>query len=166
MAMYRSETYGKLNIENIPEKLLAFYEKCREYDTPVQVIVGTDSQNHSDTKIVTVVAIVCEGHGGIYFYEIGYLDKIADVRQKLFKETELSLKAADRILEIVENDNAYADIYTGATFTIHVDAGASPKGKTAELIPAIVGWIHAQGYEAAVKPDSFVSSTIADRISK
>ena len=88
--MFTSQTYGKLNIENIPEKLLSFYERMRVYDTPIQVIVGTDSQNHSKTKIVTVIAIVCEGHGGIYFYEISHLDKLDNVRVKLFKETEYS----------------------------------------------------------------------------
>ena len=164
--MFTSQTYGKLNIENIPEKLLSFYERMRVYDTPIQVIVGTDSQNHSKTKIVTVIAIVCEGHGGIYFYEISHLDKLDNVRVKLFKETEYSLRTADTLLETIESDSRYFDLYDNSTFTIHVDAGRSPEGKTAELIHTIVGWIRSVGYECEVKPDSFVSSTIADRISK
>lgn len=164
--MYNSETYGKLNINQIPDKLLAFYEKNKDYDTPIQVIVGTDSQNFSDTKIVNVVAIVCEGHGGIYFYEISHIPKMSDVRTKLYTETKMSLEAADEILKIIEEDKKYDGLYENATFAIHVDAGFSEKGKTRDLIPAIVGWIKAQGYEASVKPQSFVSSTIADRISK
>lgn len=164
--MYNSQTYGKLNIENIPDKLLEFYERMKQYDTPIQVIVGTDSQNFSDTKVVNVTAIVCEGHGGIYFYEIMRIDKITDVRQKLYKETEISLSVADQILSVLENDQKYEELYINTNFTIHVDAGNSERGKTKELIPAIVGWIHSQGYEALCKPDSFVASTIADRISK
>lgn len=164
--MYNSQTYGKLNIESIPDKLLAFYDRMKQYDTPIQVIVGTDSQNFSDTKVVNVTAIVCEGHGGIYFYEIMRIDRIMDVRKKLFKETEISLSVADKILSILENDPKFTELYLNTTFTIHVDAGNSEKGKTKELIPAIVGWIHSQGYEAMCKPDSFVASTIADRISK
>lgn len=132
----------------------------------VQIIIGTDSQNYSDTKIITVIAIVCEGHGGIYFYDITHIDKISDVRQKLYKETELSLSVADAILKIIESDKQYEDMYSNTTFTIHVDAGKSIYGKTAELIPAIAGWIKSVGYEAEFKPDSFVSSTIADRLSK
>ena len=164
--MYNSQTYGKLNIENIPAKLLAYYDRVKDFDTPIQIIVGTDSQNHSNTKIVTVIAIVCEGHGGIYFYEISHVSRINDIRQKLFKETTLSLKTADTVLEIIENDPKYEELYDNSTFTIHVDAGKTDKSKTSELIPSIVGWIKSVGYECEVKPDSFVSSTIADRLSK
>ena len=164
--MYKSETYGKLDIEQIPDKLLLFYNKNKEFESPVQVIVGTDSQNFSDTKIVNVIAIICEGHGGIYFYQIAHVDKIMDVRAKLYAETQMSLEIADKVLELIEADNAYDNMYESVTFTIHVDAGNSEYGKTKDLIPAIVGWIRSQGYECEIKPDSFVASTIADRISK
>ncbi len=164
--MYKSETYGKLNIEDIPDKLLVFYDRMKDHDTPIQVIVGTDSQNFSDTKIVNVIAIICEGHGGIYFYQISHIDRINDVRQKLYTETGMSLDIADALLKIIEFDKRYDSLYEKAIFTIHVDAGKSENGKTKDLIPAIVGWIKSQGYECEVKPDSFVASTIADRISK
>ena len=74
--MFNSQTYGKLNIELVVDKLLEFYKRIKQYDTPIQIIIGTDSQNHSETKIVTVIAITCEGHGGIYFYEVNYLNRI------------------------------------------------------------------------------------------
>ena len=78
--MFNSQTYGKLNIELVVDKLLEFYNRTKQYETPVQIIVGTDSQNHSETKVVTVIAITCEGHGGIYFYEVKYMDRIDNVR--------------------------------------------------------------------------------------
>ena len=164
--MYHSETYGKLNIEQIPDKLLKFYDNDKSYNTHIQVIIGTDSQNFSNTKMVNVIAIICEGHGGIYFYEVSHLDRINDVRQKLYTETQTSLEVADKLLELLESNTIYHELYENVTFTIHVDAGNSDKGKTRDLIPSIVGWIKSQGYECEVKPSSFVASTIADRISK
>lgn len=164
--MYHSETYGKLDIGQIPDKLLKYYDKMKSYDTSMQIIIGTDSQNFSDTKIVNVIAMICEGHGGIYFYEISHISRIIDVRTKLYTETQMSLNVADNLLKAIESDSTYDGLYENVTFTIHVDAGHSEKGKTKELIPAIVGWIKSQGFEASVKPDSFVASTIADRISK
>ena len=164
--MFNSQTYGKLNIELVVDKLLEFYNRTKQYETPVQIIVGTDSQNHSETKVVTVIAITCEGHGGIYFYEVNYLDRIDNVRQKLFTETGMSLETADKILKVMENNQRYEELFDAATFTIHVDAGRSDKGKTKDLIPAIVGWVRSVCFEYEIKPDSFVSSTIADRISK
>ena len=99
--MFNSQTYGKLNIELVVDKLLEFYKRTKQYDTPIQIIIGTDSQNHSETKIVTVIAITCEGHGGIYFYEVNYLNRIDNVRQKLFTETGMSIDVADKILSVL-----------------------------------------------------------------
>lgn len=164
--MYNSETYGKIKIEDIPDKLVTYFNKVKQYDSPVSIIIGTDSQTYNSTKIVNVIAIVCEGHGGIYFYEITRTSKITDIRQKLYTETQMSLDAAGELLKLLENNKQYEDLYMNATFAIHVDAGHSDRGKTKELIPSIVGWIKAQGYDCEVKPNSFVSSSIADRISK
>lgn len=165
--MYRSETYGKLNMDQVPDKLLKFYYSMKHFNTAIQVVVGTDSQTFSkETKIVNVIAIICEGHGGIYFYEMSKVPKMSDVRTKLYTETQMSLEAADKLLALLEADAHYADLYENTTFTIHVDAGRSEQGKTKELIPSIVGWIKSCGFDCEVKPDSFVASSIADRISK
>lgn len=165
--MYRSETYGKLNMDQVPDKLLKFYDSMKHFNTAIQVIVGTDSQTFSkETKIVNVIAIICEGHGGIYFYEVSKIPKMSDVRTKLYTETQMSLEAADKLLALLEADAHYSNLYENTTFTIHVDAGRSEQGKTKELIPSIVGWIKSCGFGCEVKPDSFVASSIADRISK
>lgn len=164
--MFNSETYGEIELKDIPEKLLTFYETHKNFSTPIQIVVGTDSQNHQDTKIVTVITICCEGKGGIFFYETSHIDKISDVRTKLYLETELSLKTADSLLAVIENDKRFEEMYLNTLFSIHVDAGHSDKGKTKELIPAIVGWIKSVGYDCKVKPDSFAASSIADKISK
>lgn len=51
----------------VADKLLAFYEKHKDYDTDITLMIGTDSQNFAYTKIVNVIAIICQGHGGIFF---------------------------------------------------------------------------------------------------
>ena len=164
--MFQSQTYGKMNIDQIPDKLLMFYEKNRDYESPIHIIVGTDSQNFSQTKMVSVIAVTCEGHGGIFFYEVTRQPRIIDVRTKLHVETNDSLRVASTLVEQMENDNKYEEMYLNCPIAIHVDAGNSKNGKTRELIPELVGWIHAMGYECEIKPDSYVASTIADRISK
>ena len=141
--MFKSPTYGMLHIEQIPDKILTFYMDHEKYDAPVHIIVGTDSQNFDQTKCVSVICVIAKGKGGIFFYEVSRIPLIRDVRRKLHVETNDSLPIA-----------------------IHVDAGNSRNGKTRELIPELVGWIKACGYDCSVKPDSFVASTIADRLSK
>ncbi len=161
--MYNSQTYGKLELNQIPEKINEYYQRMKQYDAPIHVIVGTDSQNFDTTKMVSVIAVYCEGHGGIYFYEITRFKKIMDVRKKLHAETGESLKIATTLVDLMER---YEELFLNTTFSIHVDAGINPNGKTKELIPELVGWIRSCGYDCETKPDSWVASTIADRISK
>ena len=67
---------------------------------------------------------------------------------------------------ILEREKKYEEMFLSCPIIIHVDAGNSEKGKTRALIPELVGWIRACGYDVRTKPESFVASTIADRISK
>ena len=45
----------------------------------------------SDTKMVSVIAVVCQGHGGIFFYEIKRVNLISNIKLKLQTETSDSL---------------------------------------------------------------------------
>lgn len=162
--MYNSETYGRLELKQIPEKVNEYFQKMKQYGEPIHIVVGTDSQNFDKTKLVSVVAVYCEHHGGIYFYEISRIEKIMDVRRKLHVETGESLKIAEEIVSQIQDN--YEELFLNTTFSIHVDAGMNPNGKTKDLIPELVGWIKSCGYDAETKPYSWVASTVADRISK
>lgn len=161
-----SPTYGNVSIQQMADILNFYYQNNKHYGSEFSLTIGTDSQNFSDTKVVVVIAMRCIGHGGIYFYEISHVDKIQNVKQKLNFETSLSLDMANSIMDILEDNQDYEELYLNSNFAIHVDAGNNPKGKTKEIIPEIVGWIKACGFECVVKPDSYTASSIADRISK
>ena len=150
MSTFISPTYGKVDIDKMIESMRSFYERNKQYDYPFNVIVGTDSQNFDKTKMVSVVLIQCEGHGGIYFYKIENVDRIQNVVAKLNYETHLSLQYANELLtRMIEIDE---DLFANISCTIHIDAGHSPHGKTKELIPSLVGWIHSCGFEVVCLP--------------
>ena len=164
--MWNSETYGKLDLTQIPEKLMLFYDCNLMYGEPMELTVGTDSQNHSSgTKIVTVISMICKGHGGIFFYTAEYRGLMKIVKQKLETETFISLETAKTLIDELDNDD-YHVLIDNCPLSIHIDAGNAPHGKTRDLIQALTGWVHAMGYECEVKPDSYSASTIADRLSK
>ena len=163
--MFKSNTYGELELNEIPGKIVDYFERMKHYDVPLQIVVGTDSQNFDVTKIVSVIAVTCEGHGGIFFYEVSRIKRISDVGAKLTEETSRSLDIMTKLVEILERDE-YSELRDNCALAIHVDAGWSEKGKTKDLIPMLVGWIKACGYDCKVKPDSFASSCIADKLSK
>ena len=163
--MFRSQIYGKLNMDQIAERILEFYERTRKFDGAMRITVGTDSQNFDKTKIVSVIAANKEGHGGIFFYEVSMIPRICDVARKLNEETSRSLSVIMGLTEKLEG-NAFRELREDMVLSVHIDAGWSEKGKTKELIPGLVGWVRACGYDCKVKPDSYAASSIADRISK
>lgn len=164
--MFRSPTHGKVEFDEIPRHLLRFFEAGSGDGAGYDIMVGSDSQNYDYTKAVTAIAMIHRGSGGIFFYEIRKVELLRDVRSKLYEETQASLEVASRLIGLLEGDDAYAEMYRSCPISIHVDAGNADTGKTAPLIPEIVGWVRSLGYGCEVKPDSFVASSIADKISK
>lgn len=161
---FNSQTYGKLALSEIPSKIELYFNKMKHFDSLFRVVIGTDSQNFDHTKIVNVIAVTCEGHGGIFFYRVTHEPLIRDVRTKLHTETNQSLNIAMTLTEVMENN--FKELFDNMLFSIHIDAGKSELGKTKELIPELVGWIKACGYDCEIKPDSYAASSIADKISK
>lgn len=159
-----SHTYGRVSMSRIAEILLdrTVEDPTGEYN----LVIGTDSQNFDYTKVVVVIALHHVGKGGLFFYEIKRVKRISDIRQKLFYETNLSLECAGELMEALEKEaeKRGLDYKKRFNFSIHVDAGEN--GPTQKLIPELVGWIKACGYQVAVKPESYAASTIADTLSK
>ena len=126
MCKFTSPTWGEVDFKQMVEIMRKFYNANKHYGAPFNIIVGTDSQNHSDTRMVSAVVCQCEGHGGIYFYRIEHMPKIKEVRQKLNQETQLSLQYANEFLDILaETDEG---LFASVSFSIHIDAGRSDDG--------------------------------------
>ena len=162
-----SPTYGRVNMRQIAKIIFDYIRERTDVAEHNHIVIGTDSQNHKDeTRGVIVIAVYTDGKGGKFFYEIQKLPIILNLKVKIHKETELSIAYADQLIDELTTlsiqENFDYEKYT--SIGIHVDAGyAGPSG---QVIPEIVGWLKGAGYEPTVKPDSFVASTIADRISK
>ncbi|PJI08191.1 MULTISPECIES: ribonuclease H-like YkuK family protein [Clostridium] len=153
-----SNTFGNVSIDEMAYRIKEFIMKDRKCN--YKITIGTDSQNRNLTKVVVVVAIHRIGSGGIFFYDIKYVPKISNVRQKIYYETSLSLELASKVSQSFAEANIQEDI------EIHVDIGTNKKGKTYSLINEITGWITGEGYKYQIKPYSYAASCIADRLSK
>lgn len=153
-----SKTFGNVSVNEMVNCIKGFILGDKNYN--YKITIGTDSQNKNITKVVVVVAIHRVGRGGIFFYEIKYVPKITNVRQKIYYETALSLELASKLSKSFKRAHIKEDI------EIHVDIGINKNGKTYELIKEIAGWITGVGYKYQIKPYSYAASSIADRISK
>lgn len=164
--VFRSMTYGNLSFIDVCDKLLMFYEQHKNKSDNIEIAIGSDSQNKSDTKMVTVVVIYAEGKGGISFNYVEKIKRIESVKEKLEVETGRSLTTATLLIDILENTPKYHEMYLDCPISIHIDAGNSIKGKTRDLIKFVTGWVHATGFNCIIKPDSYAASSVADKISK
>lgn len=132
-----------------------------------ELTVGTDSQNHKDTKMVEVIAIHRKGRGGMFFYNTEHIRRISNLRQKINEETMRSLNLANGIVDQLEEilfDNEVLIDDLDISFQIHCDIGNY--GKTNMLIKEITSWVQSYGYSCCIKPYSYAASDIADRYSK
>lgn len=125
-----------------------------------EITVGSDSQNFSKTKIVTVIAFCRKGKGGIFFYNVEYVKRIDNLRLKIYYETQESLELADALLSALDINTSKYNIH----FQIHCDVGRN--GATNALVQEIVGWVHSLGYDCCIKPESYAASAVANRFSK
>ena len=154
----KSRTFGDVTLSSMVKHINEYIQNDKNHN--YKISIGTDSQNKLLTKVVVVVAVHRIGCGGIFFYDIKYVPKINNVRQKIYYETALSLEFASLLSKSFAEQNIQQDI------EIHADVGESRKGKTYELINEITGWIKGAGYTCQIKPYSTTASSIADKLSK
>lgn len=151
-----SPTYGKISMAEVQSLIHNYISKYP--NSKYKITVGSDSQNHDNTKMVLVMAIWRVGSGGIYFYETKTIKKITNLTEKIYYETNLSLKFSEQIVKMLKDMNLEYDV------EIHVDIGRT--GDTCKLIPEIVGWVTGCGYNCKIKPESYTASGIANKLSK
>ena len=153
----KSITYGEIGFNQVCEKIRLYTEK--DIQSEYVISVGTDSQSvNGATRMVSVISVIRKTKGGIFFYDIRNVKKIYDLRQKLYTETQYSVDLALKVNEFIKNN------HINASFEVHIDMGNN--GETNSLIKEIKGWIVGLGFTCCMKPDSYTSSTIADKISK
>ena len=76
--MFHTGSGKQIEFVNVPDTILAYYNRHKDL-TNIKIIIGTDSQNFSDTKMVSVICVIAAGRGGIFFYNISRIDRIVDV---------------------------------------------------------------------------------------
>ena len=156
---YQSLTYGRVTEKEMFDIII---ERIRNSENEYSLYVGTDSQTHEGTKVVTVIAILEVGKGGFWFHSIDWTRRLTvdQLRVKIYNETMRSINVAKKLTQVLYENLLDFEVI------IHVDLGRGKHSKTKEMIAEIIGWVNAEGFQAHAKPESWAASTIADRISK
>jgi len=155
-----SPTQGKMTIEEMVDELVSFISKEKDYF--YSLVIGTDSKSGKpDGKkkigFVTAVVLYRQGKGGRYFWQKKQVEKISSLRDKIYMETLLSIKMAEKLVpEFTKRLNG--ERYK---LEIHIDVG--DVGPTREMIKEVVGMVTGNGFTAKTKPESYGAFVIADK---
>lgn len=122
--------------------------------------IGTDSQVLG--KKISIVTCVCfhkssDGGGSKIFYikeKVG-IKKYPTLRSKMLLEVYRSIETAIELEPYIKNK-----------LTIHLDIGSSNKSDTSVYCQELQFLVKSQGYSCKIKPDSWASSSVADRMTK
>lgn len=153
-----SPTQGVLSLEDVVQQLKLFVEQSPE--SQYKIVIGTDSHTTRQyTMMVSALIIHRTGRGARFFYRKSKIRPLFDLRQRIYRETELSLELVDLL-----NRKGLSDLTVKWPLEIHIDIGQ--QGDTKVLIHEIKGWVTSVGYEARIKPYSYGASAVADRFTE
>ncbi len=126
----------------------------------LRLYIGTDSQEFYDTvNVVTCIAFYKSGDTKssiFYFKEKIPRKSVPNLKSRMTMEAFQSVQVAMEM----------GDIYSGE-IEVHLDIGYSEKrSKTFLFKKELEQLVQSQGYKCEIKPNSWASSTIADRLTK
>jgi len=131
---------------------------CAEHkEFPIEIMVGTDSQNKSKvTTYSTVIVLYTPGHGGHCIFKRWNTPKETVRQVRLLKEVEESINIADSLVAAGCPKPTYIDI----------DINPNPKFKSNEVFAAAKGWVEGAGYEVRFKTLCPLVTSCADWLVK
>lgn len=158
--IFISPTNGEMAIDEMVDRLVSFIRQ--EKDNFYSLVIGTDSKSGKPNikdKIgfVTAIVIYRKGKGGCYFWQRNKIDNIGSLRDKIYTETLLSIKMAEKLVP------QFTKRLNGERYKleIHIDVGDA--GPTREMIKEVVGMVNGNGFTAKTKPESYGAFVIADK---
>ncbi len=159
---FYNPTRGNLTTEQVIEEILNYISQKPEkfYD----IIVGCDSPSSEAPHFPVTVVILRVGEGGRFFFKkISYRNrKFYNWKMRILEEVLLSCELALSLRESLEKKLKGLPFLPHYQFRyIHADIGEN--GATKDMIKEVIGLIRGNGFEAKIKPESFVASVVADR---
>jgi predicted RNase H-related nuclease YkuK (DUF458 family) len=155
-----SPTKGEMTVLDVVEEISHFVDE--DPGGFYSIIIGTDSQTRSingkaEIDYVTAVIVHKKGYGGRYFWRKEKIFQTTVLRDKIYRETQMSLNFAQEIVPQIRDSVSPAKY----DFEIHIDVG--PLGPTRDIIKEVVGMVNGNGYTAKTKPQSWGASSVADK---
>jgi len=126
----------------------------------LDIYIGTDSQVIKEK--ISIVTCVCFYKKGIKKNQIFYIKKRVPAKRYPTLRSRILFEAYTALEMALEMDP-----YVNGKLTVHLDIGSDPiKCKTAEFEKELRMLVGSQGFGCEIKPNSWASSSIADKFTK
>ncbi|MBU3964391.1 ribonuclease H-like YkuK family protein [Patescibacteria group bacterium] len=161
---FYNPTKGKIDFDEVIKEIFSYIKECPKYD--YEIIVGCDSSSGQEPFFPIAIVVLRKGAGGRFFLKrIKYHNrKFYNLHERILEEVLLSCRLALVLRDRTQEETLKLAEPLDYEFRyIHADVGAN--GATRDMIKEVVGLIKGNGFEAKIKPESFVASSIADRFS-
>lgn len=155
------KTIDDRNVKSVSDWILS---KLKFED--IELMVGTDSQQTAEwTKFVSVIVARRPGNGASALYYWWREPRIKNLRQRLLKETMYSTQLALELI-ILKRDDETTIIGDTTPLSVHIDVNLNEKFDSSRWAAELAGMVVGQGFKVVLKPDSWVSTHVADRVVK
>jgi len=157
---FHSPSLGRQSLSQVAQQIASFIKEEPGYY--YRLVIGSDSQDYRSVadgylNLVAAIVIYRQGRGGRYFWHKEKRAHSRSLREKIYKETLLSLSVAKKLLPLLRQ-RLNGDEYD---LEIHIDVG--DVGSTREMIKEVVAMVNGNGFKAKTKPASYGASSVADR---
>ncbi len=153
--------WRRLNGEPIQKPLLQAVEETLERESllgnKLKVCIGSDSQiRHGRIDFATVIVFLREQKGGFMFIANESKDQEMGLKERMITEVSMSIKVAYTLCDLL-------DLYD-VELEVHADINTDPAFKSNVALKEAMGYILGMGFVFKAKPESFASSSCADRV--
>lgn len=153
--------WRKLNGEPIEQPLLEAIQETLEIESSLgnklKVCIGSDSQiRHGRIDFATVIVFLREQKGGFMYISNESITQKMGIKERMITEVSMSIKVAYELCDLL-------DLYD-VELEVHADINTDPSFKSNVALKEAMGYILGMGFVFKAKPDSFASSSCADRV--
>jgi predicted RNase H-related nuclease YkuK (DUF458 family) len=159
--MNKPMRWHKLNGETISDTLQIAVEKAiireTEAGNKLKVCIGTDSQVYGDyIDFATVVVFIREKKGGFMFIsDMRYHGRMS-IKERMLNEVSRSIAVAYELCDLLDTYDVDLEV--------HADINTNPQFKSNPALSEAMGYILSMGFVFKAKPDSFASSSCANKV--
>ena len=141
----------------IEDEVRETIEKEAAAGNKLKVCIGSDSQVYGKTiEFGTVIVLLREGRGGFMLIANESSTQRMSLKERLLYEVSRSIEIAYALCNLLDE--------YGVDLEVHADINTNPNFQSNTALQEAMGYILSMGFVFRAKPDSFASSSCANKV--